>query len=81
MPVCPRCQTLMVCSKRISMSGIDNKEIEWICESDKIQAEIRHPVQYVYIKIGEEEEIDGRRRRVIEKQISGAELFVFYEFL
>ncbi|HWP92174.1 MAG TPA: hypothetical protein VNN20_08265 [Thermodesulfobacteriota bacterium] len=63
------------------MAGIENKEIEWICELDKIQAEIRHPVQYVYIVIGDEEEIEGKRKRVIEKQISGAELFVYYEFL
>jgi hypothetical protein len=63
------------------MGGVENKEIEWICELDNIQVEIRHPVQYVYIEIGKEEEIEGRKRRVIEKQISGAELFVFYEFL
>ncbi|HEX3035639.1 MAG TPA: hypothetical protein VHT73_11005 [Thermodesulfobacteriota bacterium] len=71
----------MACSKRISMGGVENKEIEWVCESDSIQAEIRHPVQYAYIEIGKEEESEGKMRRVIEKRIEGAELFVFYEFL
>jgi hypothetical protein len=81
MPICPRCQISMVCSKTISMGGVENKEIEWICNSDMVKAEIRHPVQYVYIEIGEEEEIEGGKKRVIEKQINGAELFVFYELL
>lgn len=79
MPICPKCHSVMVCSKRISMSGVENKEIEWICKADSIQAEIRHPVQYVYIKIGSEEEINGKRKKVIDKKIEGAELFIFYE--
>jgi hypothetical protein len=51
----------------------------WTCSNDSITAEARHPVQFVHIQLGQEDEYDGRRRRVIAKDIIGAELVVFHE--
>jgi hypothetical protein len=53
----------------------------WRCEDGHAEAEARHPVQYPYIAIGQEDERQGVRRRVLKKEIIGAELFVFYEIL
>jgi hypothetical protein len=53
----------------------------WRCPVDPITAEARHPVQVVHISLGQEDEQDGRHRRVIAKDIIGAELIVFHEIL
>ncbi|HYL43802.1 MAG TPA: hypothetical protein VEU97_10485 [Ktedonobacteraceae bacterium] len=73
--ICPECGELMV---------MDNSTTEyefelWHCEHRHTEAEARHPVQYPYIAIGQEDERQGLHRRVIKKEIIGAELYVFYE--
>jgi hypothetical protein len=69
----------MSAAKSITVGGLENKEIVWRCQRDQVTAELRHPVQYVHIHVGEVEEIDGYRRRLVHKEIRGAELVVFHE--
>lgn len=78
--VCPKCGQQMVEHDRaISAVGYELKL--WRCESGHVEAEARHPVQYPYIILGQEDEHQGLRRRVIKKDIIGAEFYVFYETL
>ena len=79
MRACPKCGGAMSAAKSITVGGLENKEIVWQCPRDQVTAELRHPVQYVHIHVGEVEEIDGHRRRLIHKEISGAELVVYHE--
>src|SRR2546422_8175514 len=79
MRACPKCGGAMSAEKSITVGGLENKEIAWRCQHDQITAELRHPVQYVHIHVGEVEEIDGFRRRLVHKEISGAELVVYHE--
>jgi hypothetical protein len=77
--ICPKCGKQMVedTSGMPSATGYEFKM--WRCESGHAEAEARHPVQYPYIAIGQEDERQGVLRRVIKKDIIGAELYVFYE--
>lgn len=79
MRACPKCGGAMSAAKSITVGGLENKEIVWQCPRDQVTAELRHPVQYVHIHVGEVEEIDGSRRRLFHKEISGAELVVYHE--
>lgn len=72
--ICPKCGKQMV---EDTSAGYEFKM--WRCESGHAEAEARHPVQYPYIAIGQEDECQGVLRRVIKKDIIGAELYVFYE--
>ncbi len=79
MRACPKCGGAMSAAKSITVGGLENKEIAWRCQHDQITAELRHPVQYVHIHVGDVDEIDGHRRRLVHKEISGAELVVYHE--
>jgi DNA-directed RNA polymerase subunit M/transcription elongation factor TFIIS len=73
--VCPKCGELMV-----KDDGTTAYEYElWQCKQKHAEAEARHPVQYPYIAIGQQDERQGLQRRVIKKEIIGAALYVFYE--
>ena len=76
MPNCPRCEQPMD-----ELEATASPLRTWTCSADAITAEARHPVQFVHIQLGQEEDDDGRRRRVIGKDIIGAELVVFHESL
>lgn len=73
--ICPKCGELMVQDD----STTENEVELWQCKRKHTEAEARHPVQYPYIAIGQEDERQGLQRRVIKKEIIGAELYVFYE--
>lgn len=77
MPTCPVCHTPMSVSKVISLPGIENKPVGWHCEEDDVDAVPVHPVQISHLPVGSEEEEGGRRTRVIELEMQGAELLVF----
>ncbi len=77
--ICPMCAQPMIEESGGIPSEIDAQLKLWRCEGGHAEAEARHPVQYPYIAIGQEEERQGIRRRVLKKEIIGAELFVFYE--
>lgn len=79
--ICPKCGKPMVENDRGMPSAMGHELKVWRCESGHAEAEARHPVQYPYITIGQEDEHQGVRRRVIKKDIVGAELYVFYETL
>jgi hypothetical protein len=79
MRACPKCGGAMEAAKSITIGGLENKEIAWHCRRDQVTAELRHPVQYVHIHVGEVEEVDGHRRRLVHKEIRGAELVVYHE--
>jgi ribosomal protein L37AE/L43A len=73
--ICPKCGELMIEENNITR---DATEL-WYCQRQHTQAEARHPVQYPYIALGQEDERQGVRRRVIKKEVIGAKLYVFYE--
>lgn len=79
MRACPKCGDAMSAAKSITVGGLENKEIAWQCQRDHVTAELRHPVQYVHIHVGDVEEIDGHRRRLVHKEIRGAELVIYHE--
>lgn len=79
MPNCPRCSRPMTELEPDDVQPYQPRA--WCCPVDPITAEARHPVQVVHISVGQEDEQDGRRRRVIAKDIIGAELIVFHEIL
>jgi hypothetical protein len=81
MRACPKCGEAMGVAQSITVGGLENKDIAWQCDRDGITAELRHPVQYVHIKVGDVDEVDGRRRRLVHKEIRGAELVVYHEWL
>jgi hypothetical protein len=77
--ICPTCGKPMV-EDSSEMSSVEGYELKaWRCEGGHTEAEARHPVQYPYIAVGQEDEHQGLRRRVMKKDIIGAELYVFYE--
>jgi len=69
----------MSTAKSITIGGLENKDIAWQCQRDRVTAELRHPVQYVHIHVGDVDEVDGYRRRLFHKEINGAELVVYHE--
>jgi hypothetical protein len=71
----------MVVAQTITVGGLENKDIAWRCESDGVMAELRHPVQYVHLNVGDIDDVDGRRRRLVHKEIRGAELVVYHEWV
>jgi hypothetical protein len=79
--ICPKCDQPMIEDSNRAPSAMGYQPKVWRCASGHAEAEARHPVQYPYIAIGQEDERQGIRRRVIKKDIVGAELFVFYETL
>jgi len=79
--VCPTCAQPMVEDNAEGPSEPGYQPKVWRCAGGHAEAEARHPVQYPYIAIGQEDERRGIRRRVFKKDIIGAELFVFYEVL
>ena len=81
MRVCPRCGAQMKVAQSITVGGLENKDIAWRCEHDGVTAELRHPVQYVHVNVGDVDEVEGRRRRLMHKEIRGAELVVYHEWL
>jgi hypothetical protein len=72
--VCPTCGEPMVKDNDTA----EHEFVLWHCKHKHTEAEARHPVQYPYIAIGQEDERQGLQRRVIKKEIIGAELYVFY---
>ena len=81
MRACPKCGEAMEVAQSITVGGLENKDIAWQCHRDGITAELRHPVQYVHINLGDVDEVAGRRRRLVHKEIRGAELVVYHEWL
>jgi|GEM_PF-1635278 hypothetical protein len=79
--ICPTCARPMIEDNQGLASEMGYQPRVWRCEGGHAEAEARHPVQYPYIVIGQEDERQGVRRRVLKKDIIGAELFVFYEVL
>ncbi len=77
--ICPRCRQPM--PEVDPGDGATGRLRTWTCEADRVVAEARHPVQLVHIAVGQEDEQGGVRRRVIAKEIVGAELIVFHETL
>jgi len=71
----------MVVAQTITVGGLENKDIAWRCEPDGMMAELRHPVQYVHLNVGDIDEVDGRRRRLVYREIRGAELVVYHEWV
>jgi hypothetical protein len=71
----------MAVAQTITVGGLENKDIAWRCERDGVMAELRHPVQYVHVNVGDMDDVDGRRRRLVHKEIRGAELVVYYEWV
>jgi hypothetical protein len=70
----------MKVAQSITVGGLENKDIAWRCERDGVTAELRHPVQYVHVNVGDVDEVDGRWRRLMHKEIRGAELVVYHEW-
>src|SRR5712692_4345840 len=81
MRLCPTCGGAMVVAQTITVGGLENKEIAWRCEYDGVMAELRHPVQYVHLNVGDIDDVDGRPRRLVYKEIRGAELVVYHEWV
>jgi hypothetical protein len=81
MRACPKCGEAMEVAQSITVGGLENKDIAWQCDRDGVTAELRHPVQYVHIKVGDVDEVNGRRRRLMQREIRGAELIVYHEWL
>src|SRR5260370_7450979 len=79
--LCPRCGGGMVVARTITGGGLENKANAWRCEYDGVMAELRHPVQYVHLNVGDIDDVDGRRRRLVYKEIRGAELVVYHEWV
>jgi len=81
MPICPLCNRPMPPDRVISLAGIQDKVVSWRCEPDDVQAGAVHPVQISHLKIGTEEDVAGRRTRIIKLEMEGAELLVFRQGL
>jgi hypothetical protein len=78
---CPKCGEAMAVAQTITVGGLENKDIAWLCHRDGVMAELRHPVQYVHVNVGDLDEVAGRRRRLVYKEIRGAELVVYHEWV
>lgn len=78
---CPKCGEAMAVAQTITIGGLENKDIAWLCHRDGVMAELRHPVQYVHVNVGDVDEVAGRRRRLVYKEIRGAELVVYHEWV
>ena len=81
MRACPKCGEAMEVAQSITVGGLENKDIAWRCDRDGVTAELRHPVQYVHINVGDVDDVNGRRRRLMHREIRGAELIVYHEWL
>jgi len=81
MRACPKCGEAMEVAQSITVGGLENKDIAWQCDRDGVTAELRHPVQYVHINVGAVDDVNGRRRRLMHREIRGAELIVYHEWL
>lgn len=79
MPACPKCAQPMGPDRRMSIGGIEDKPIHWLCPQDAVEAEAVHPVQLVHLHVGQEEEHDGKLSRIIHLDMIGAELMVYRE--
>jgi len=71
----------MAVAQTITVGGLENKDIAWLCHRDGVMAELRHPVQYVHVNVGDLDDVAGRRRRLVYKEIRGAELVVYHEWV
>ena len=71
----------MAVAQTITVGGLENKDIAWLCHRDGVMAELRHPVQYVHVNVGDLDDVAGRRRRLVHKEIRGAELVVYHEWV
>jgi len=71
----------MAVAQTITVGGLENKDIAWLCHRDGVMAELRHPVQYVHVNVGDVDDVAGRRRRLVYKEIRGAELVVYHEWV
>src|SRR2546427_5173288 len=71
----------MAVAQTITVGGLENKDIAWLCRRDGVMAELRHPVQYVHVNVGDVDDVAGRRRRLVYKEIRGAELVVYHEWV
>ena len=71
----------MKVAQTITVGGLENKDIAWECDRDGVTAELRHPVQLVHVNVGDIDAVAGRRRRLMHKEIRGAELVVYHEWL
>src|SRR2546430_14749056 len=71
----------MEVAQSLTVGGLENKDIACRCDRDGVTAELRHPVQYVHINIGDVDDVNGRRRRLMHREIRGAELIVYHEWL
>jgi len=71
----------MAVAQTITVGGLENKDIAWLCRRDGVMAELRHPVQYVHVNVGDLDDVAGRRRRLVYKEIRGAELVVYHEWV
>src|SRR2546428_598525 len=78
---CPKCGEAMAVAQTITIGGLENKDIAWLCHRDGMMAELRHPVQYVHVNVGDLDDVAGRRRRLVYKEIRGAELVVYHEWV
>ncbi len=81
MRACPKCGQAMKVAQTITVGGLENKDIAWECDRDGVTAELRHPVQLVHVNVGDVDAVGGRRRRLVHKEIRGAELVVYHEWL
>ena len=81
MRACPKCGQAMRVAQTITVGGLENKDIAWECDRDGVTAELRHPVQLVHVNVGDIDAVAGRRRRLMHKEIRGAELVVYHEWL
>lgn len=81
MRACPKCGQAMKVAQTITAGGLENKDIAWECGRDGVTAELRHPVQLVHVNVGDVDAVGGRRRRLVHKEIRGAELVVYHEWL
>jgi len=71
----------MKVAQTITVGGLENKDIAWECDRDGVTAELRHPVQLVHVNVGDIDAVAGRRRRLMHKEIRGAELVVYHEWV
>ena len=71
----------MAVAQTITIGGLENKDIAWLCHRDGMMAELRHPVQYVHVNVGDLDDVAGRGRRLVYKEIRGAELVVYHEWV
>jgi hypothetical protein len=71
----------MAVAQTITIGGLENKDIAWLCHRDGVMAELRHPVQYVHVNVGDLDDVAGRCRRLVYREIRGAELVVYHEWV